>query len=81
MKQSLAAKTTSSAFEVKIYNRNARERARQHSAEGDQDYHCADLTSRVIRARDAAEARQLAQRSWPPEQGFVISSVSPVTLQ
>ncbi len=81
MKQSLAAKAMSSAFEVKMYNRNAREQARLGATNDRGAHRCADLTSRVIHARDEVEARQLAQRSWPPEEGFVISSVSQVTLQ
>lgn len=69
------------AFEVKIYNREVRELAKQNKQHDALDGHWADLNSRVIRARDADEARRLAQSSWPPEQGFVISSVSEVTLQ
>lgn len=69
------------AFEVKIYNREVRELAKQNKQHDALDGRWADLNSRVIRARDADEARRLAQSSWPPEQGFVISSVSEVTLQ
>lgn len=69
------------AFEVKIYNRQLREQLRKNREHQLYDESWADLTSRVIRARSAAEARQRAQREYPPEQGFVISSVAAVTLQ
>ncbi len=69
------------AFEVKLYNRQVREQLRKNRGHEACDDSWADLTSRVVRARSAAEARQRAQVEYPPEQGFVISSVAAVTLQ
>lgn len=62
------------AFEVKLYLRRD---SRANAAAG----RWAGLTSRVVHARDAAEARRMALRDYPPEQGFVVSSVAAVTLQ
>lgn len=61
------------AFEVKLYHRR--------ESQTDAAERWADLTSRVIHARDAAEARRLAQQDYPPEKGYVVSSVAEVTLQ
>lgn len=61
------------AFEVKLYHRR--------ESQADAAERWAGLTSRVVHANDAAEARRMALRDYPPEQGFVVSSVAAVTLQ
>lgn len=61
------------AYEVKVYHRR--------DAGHDAAARWAGLNSHVVRARNADEARRMALQHYPPEQGYVISSVAEVTLQ
>lgn len=66
----------SRAFEVIIYNREVRALVKengQHPAFSDR---WADQIRQMVEAADAEEAKTLAASHYPPEDGFVIASVS-----
>jgi len=43
------------------------------------DDHWADVRVRDVVARDEAEARRLIEARFPPDDGFVITAVTPTT--
>lgn len=68
----------SSPFEVRLYNKEVRALIKQNRQHEHFDERWADLNAQVVQAQDAAEARRLAARRYPPDQGFVIFSVTAV---
>lgn len=65
-----------SHFEIRLYNRDVRALVKDN----EQHQFYADLWAddqvTVVEARDASEARAIACRRYPPDNGFVISGVS-----
>jgi hypothetical protein len=65
-----------SNFEIRVHNRDVRALVKsnqQHRLYADL---WADDQVTVVEARDAGEARAIASRRYPPDNGFVISAVS-----
>ncbi|MEW5727186.1 MAG: hypothetical protein AB1918_05105 [Pseudomonadota bacterium] len=63
-------------FEIRLHNREVRALVKaneQHRLYADL---WADDQVTVVEARDAGEARAIASRRYPPDNGFVISSVA-----
>lgn len=66
----------SKPFEVRIYNKVVRELLKANKEHDIFDARWADENCQIVEAEDAAEARILASRRYPPEKGFVISAVA-----
>ncbi|WP_142848289.1 hypothetical protein [Telmatospirillum sp. J64-1] len=64
------------SFEVQLYNQEVRELLKQNKHHTRYSDRWADINRQVVQAHDEGEARQLAARRYPPEEGFVISGVS-----
>lgn len=66
------------AFEIRLHNRDVRAlvKANEHHRLFADLW--ADDRMTVVEARDADEARSIAIRRYPPDNGFVISTVHPV---
>ncbi|MBW7849830.1 MAG: hypothetical protein H3C38_04965 [Rhodospirillales bacterium] len=69
----------SKTFEVRLYNKDVRALLKANLEHELFDAKWADETCQIVEAQDAAEARILAARRYPPEKGFVISKVSMVS--
>ena len=65
------------SFEVTVYNREVRALVKQNRSHSFFDDHWADRHVCDVEARNEAEARAVAHRRFPPEDGFVIEDVNP----
>ncbi len=63
------------AFEVQLYNQVVRALVKENREHRDFDDRWADLNRQMVQAHDADEARRIASRRYPPEEGFVIEVV------
>lgn len=68
----------SRAFEVTIYNRKVRALLKENDQHRTYSDRWANPTRQVVDAIDADEAKALARRRYPPEEGFVIASVTAI---
>jgi hypothetical protein len=66
-------------FEVSIYNEEVRSQVRDNQSHLYFDDQWADVRVRDVVARDEAEARRLIAERFPPDDGFVITAVTPTT--
>lgn len=64
-------------FEVSIYNEEVRSQVRENRSHPCFDEQWADIRVRDVIARDEAEARRLIAERFPPDDGFVITAVTP----
>ena len=64
-----------SRFEVSLYNQQVRDRLKDNQELGVFDERWANIHRQVVWAEDAAAAKTLAAKRYPPEQGFVIAKV------
>lgn len=71
----------SRAFEVTIYNRDVRALVKENEHHREFGDRWADQMHQVVEAADAEEAKAMAARRYPPEEGFVIASVAAVFFQ
>lgn len=65
------------SYAVSVYNREVREAVKQnrdHTRFGD---HWADIQFQDVMATDEAEARRLAAKRYPADQGFVVEELVP----
>lgn len=67
-------------FEVCIYNKEVRSLVKENQSHAFFDDHWADEQVRDVMADSADAARHLASTRFPPDDGFVITSVTPCTL-
>jgi len=67
-------------FEVSIYNKEVRSQVRDYGSHHHFDDNWADVRVRDIVASDEQEARRLIAERFPPEDGFVITDVTPTTF-
>jgi hypothetical protein len=67
-------------FEVSIYNKDVRSQVRENGGHHHFDDHWADVRVRDVVARDEDEARRLIAERFPPDDGFVITDVTPTTF-
>jgi hypothetical protein len=65
-------------FEVTLYNRDVRALVKDNEQHREISDVWAEARIAVIEARDAAEARAIALKRYPPERGFVISGVASI---
>ena len=68
-------------FEVSLYNREVRTLAQGNQGPSHFDAHWADARVLDVVARDESEARRLITERFPPEDGFVITEVTPPALK
>lgn len=66
-------------FEVSIYNEEVRSQVRDNQSHLYFDDQWADVRVRDVVASDEAEARRLIAERFPPDDGFVITAVTPTT--
>ena len=66
-------------FEVSIYNEEVRSQVRDNQSHLYFDDQWADVRVRDVVAHDEAEARRLIAERFPPDDGFVITAVTPTT--
>lgn len=71
---------TLQVFEVSLYNEEVRTQARDNRCHQFFDARWADVQVRDVVARDAGEARRLISERFPPDDGFVITDVTPTTF-
>ena len=64
-------------YEVAIYNRKVRSLVKENQSHSFFDDHWADEQVRDVVAESADEARHLIKKRFPPDDGFVIASVTP----
>ncbi len=64
-----------SFFEVSLYNKEVRALVKENKSHGVYEDHWADRHIHGIIARDAREARALAQQRYPKKDGFVIEAI------
>ncbi len=64
-------------FEVSIYNREVRCLVKENQSHYIFEDHWADEQIRDVVAGSADEARNVVSKRFPPDDGFVISSVTP----
>ncbi|MGH6660911.1 MAG: hypothetical protein ACREB6_05185 [Rhodospirillales bacterium] len=69
--------TNHRVFEVSIYNEEVRSQVRDNQSHLYFDDQWADVRVRDVIARDEAEARRLIAERFPPDDGFVITAVTP----
>lgn len=67
-------------YEVSIYNEEVRCQVRENGGHHHFDDQWADVRVRDIIARDEQEARRLIAERFPPDDGFVITDVTPTTF-
>ncbi len=66
-------------FEVSIYNKDVRSQVLDNRGHLCFDEQWADVRVRDVVARDENEARRLIAERFPPDDGFVITAVTPTT--
>ena len=62
-------------YEVGIYNKEVRALVKENQSHSYYDDYWADVQVRDIIAHDETEARELIEKRFPPEDGFVIEGV------
>ena len=67
-------------FEVCIYNKEVRSLVKDNQSHAFFDDHWADEKIRDLLSDNADVARHLASTRFPPDEGFVITSVKPIVL-
>lgn len=67
-------------FEVSIYNEEVRCQVRENRSHHYFDDNWADVRVRDVVARDAEEARRVIAERFPPDDGFVITDVTPTAF-
>lgn len=67
-------------YAVCIYNKEVRSLVKENQSHAFFDDHWADEQVREVLADSADAARHLASVRFPPDDGFVITSVTPHTL-
>lgn len=67
-------------FEVSIYNKEVRSLVKENQSHAFFDDQWADEQIRDVLAETADEARQVAKKRFPPDDGFVIASVTPCAV-
>lgn len=65
-------------FEVHVYNKDVRDLLKENQHHRRFHDRWGDLQRHVVEARDVGEARTFACSLYPPDDGFVISSVNPL---
>ncbi|ABC23447.1 hypothetical protein [Rhodospirillum rubrum] len=65
-------------FSIAVYNATVRALTQDRVVHGQFDAHWADIQHQEVIAEDAAQARRLAARIFPPADGFVITEVKPL---
>jgi len=63
-------------FEVSIFNKAVRSLVKENRSHSYFDDYWADTQIRDVIAKNEAEARRLVTEHFPPDDGFVIESVS-----
>ena len=63
-------------FEVSIFNKAVRSLVKENRSHSYFDDHWADTQVRDVIAKNETEARRLVTEQFPPDDGFVIESVS-----
>lgn len=64
-------------FEVSIYNREVRSLVKENQSHAFFDDHWADEQLRDVLAETEDQARKVVNERFPPDEGFVIASVTP----
>ena len=65
-------------FQVSIYNKEVRSQVQDNRSHPCFDEQWADVRVRDVVARDENEARRLIAERFPPDDGFVITAVTPI---
>jgi len=67
-------------FAVSIYNKDVRSQVRDNRSHLCFDEQWANVRVRDVVARDESEARRLIAERFPPDDGFVITAVTPTRV-
>lgn len=62
-------------YDVLVYNREVREAVKANRTHAEFGDHWADIQIQDVMAADEAEARRLAAKRFPAEQGFVVEEL------